>query len=58
MNCDYDKDFDIYDIMSTSVENEFMIIARDEDRGVLIMQSWNFEENIEASMMQYPIIGE
>lgn len=58
MNCVLDKDVEIFDIFQTSVNHELQMIARDEDRGVLLIITWDFDKNIETSMMQYAIEGD
>ena len=43
IDCNFESDVEIVQILSTSVDNEIQIIARDEDRMCLIILSWNFE---------------
>lgn len=49
---DFDRGVDIEKIYETSKRNWLQIIARETVRNVLIVLTWDFEENMEASMFQ------
>ena len=50
---DFDKGVDIEKIYETSKRHWLQIIARETVRNVLIVLTWNFNENTEASMFQF-----
>ena len=58
IDCHFESDVEIVNILSTSVDNEIQIIARDEDKKCLIILTWNFKHDYETSMVQFPINGD
>ena len=52
MNVDFDKEVEIIKIWPTRVESHLQIIAKDHDAKVVIVLTWDFVQNMEATMFQ------
>ena len=53
INVELGPDFEISKIWSTSVRNHIQIVAKDAKKRVMIVITWDLDQNIEASMFQY-----
>lgn len=52
LNIDFDKSVEISKIWSTQVDKVLQIIARDNEKNIFMIITWNFVKNIEVSMLQ------
>jgi len=55
LNIEFSHDVEICSIINTSERKHIQIVAKDMKRKVMIVVTWNLEENVEAAMFQVKI---